>query len=117
MIIEELLAKRNMTKYRLAVAAEVPHATLCRSDRSPSILIRRDPIAFFKFPAEVPRACEPGFFCNGRNRVFRGMEQFCGSCQAELYQICHRRHMDRRLENMQGTAFSDGGGGGDFFQG
>lgn len=28
MIIEELLAKRNMTKYRLAVAAEVPHATL-----------------------------------------------------------------------------------------
>ena len=28
MIIEDLLAKRNMTKYRLAVAAEVPHATL-----------------------------------------------------------------------------------------
>ena len=28
MIIEDLLVKRNMTKYRLAVAAEVPHATL-----------------------------------------------------------------------------------------
>ncbi len=28
MIIEDLLAKRNMTKYRLAVAAGVPHATL-----------------------------------------------------------------------------------------
>ena len=28
MIIEDLLAKRHMTKYRLAVAAEVPHATL-----------------------------------------------------------------------------------------
>lgn len=28
MIIEDLLKKRNMTKYRLAVAAGVPHATL-----------------------------------------------------------------------------------------
>lgn len=28
MIIEDLLAKRNMTKYRLAVDAGVPHATL-----------------------------------------------------------------------------------------
>lgn len=28
MIIEDLLEKRNMTKYRLAVAAKVPHATL-----------------------------------------------------------------------------------------
>lgn len=28
MIIEDLLAKRNMTKYRLAVTAEIPHATL-----------------------------------------------------------------------------------------
>ncbi len=28
MIIEDLLAKRNMTKYRLAVEAGVPHATL-----------------------------------------------------------------------------------------
>lgn len=28
MIIEDLLDKRNMTKYRLAVVAEVPHATL-----------------------------------------------------------------------------------------
>lgn len=28
MIIEDLLDKRNMTKYRLAVAAGVPHATL-----------------------------------------------------------------------------------------
>lgn len=28
MIIEDLLAKRNMTKYRLAVTAGVPHATL-----------------------------------------------------------------------------------------
>lgn len=28
MIIEDLLAKRDMTKYRLAVQAEIPHATL-----------------------------------------------------------------------------------------
>ena len=28
MIIEDLLAKRDMTKYRLAVEADVPHATL-----------------------------------------------------------------------------------------
>ncbi len=28
MIIEDLLEKRNMTKYRLAVKAEIPHATL-----------------------------------------------------------------------------------------
>ena len=28
MIIEDLLNKRNMTKYRLAVAAGVPHTTL-----------------------------------------------------------------------------------------
>ncbi len=28
MIIEDLLAKRNMTKYRLAVLAGIPHATL-----------------------------------------------------------------------------------------
>lgn len=28
MIIEDLLGKRGITKYRLAVAAGVPHATL-----------------------------------------------------------------------------------------
>ena len=28
MIIEDLLAKRDMTKYRLAVQAGIPHATL-----------------------------------------------------------------------------------------
>lgn len=28
MIIESLLKKRNMTKYRLAVVAGIPHATL-----------------------------------------------------------------------------------------
>ena len=28
MIIEDLLARRNMTKYRLAVQAGIPHATL-----------------------------------------------------------------------------------------
>ena len=28
MIIEDLLQKRNMTKYRLALQAEIPHATL-----------------------------------------------------------------------------------------
>ena len=28
MIIDELLVRRNMTKYRLAVQAGVPHATL-----------------------------------------------------------------------------------------
>ena len=28
MMIEELLARRNMTKYRLAMQAGIPHATL-----------------------------------------------------------------------------------------
>ena len=28
MIIDDLLAKRKMTKYRLAVLADIPHATL-----------------------------------------------------------------------------------------